>query len=262
VLLATLVSTVTRRPHWTVAGDDSQQWSSVWRTPLAFLILWGILSLLVLPIRLTMVGSGELMEQLGGSGGLRAGIGALPWSFLLFAVWGGVIEVLSRTLGPRLVMSLPALAKLLAGRAIHPYWGQTLGMDEPRGALVHPDIAAEAAARAQAAPPVHGSAAPGAHPGAPVAHPGPAGAAAVHGSAPVYGSPPPPPGHRPPQGSGAAAAAAHGQPPQGHGQPPLGHRQAPMVHDQPPAGRSAPVEPFDKRKATIVGVVAGALVVA
>src|SRR5699024_6896105 len=116
----------------------------------------------------------------------------------------------------------------------------------------HPDIAAEAAARAQSAPPVHGYAAPGAYPGAPVDHPGPAGAAAVHGSALVYGSPPPPPDHRPPQGSGAAAAAAYGQPPQGHGQPPLGHGQDPTVHDQSPAGRGAPVEPFDKRKATIV----------
>ena len=269
VLLSTLVSTVTRRPHWSVIGDDTQQWSSAWRTPLAFLVLWGLLSLVVLPIRVTMVGSGELMEELGGTGGLRAGIGALPWSFLLFAVWGGVIEVLSRTLGPRLVMSVPALAKLLAGRAIHPYWGQALHMNEPRGALVHPDIVAEMAARAQAAPPAHGSVAPGTYPGpagthpGPVGthpgtlgtHPGPAGAQGVQAAAPAYGSPPPPPGYpavgsppapiqQGPQDSGPYAPTAHG-----HG-------------SAGPVGPGAPVQPFDKRKATIVGVVAGALVVA
>lgn len=212
VLLAALVSTVTRRPHWTVAAGDPQQWSSAWRAPVALLVLWGLLSLLVLPIRVTMVGSGELMEEFGGSGGLRAGVGALPWSFLLFAVWGVIIEVLSRTVGPRLVMSLPALTKFLAGRAIHPYWGQTLGMDEPRGALIHPDIAAEMAARAQAAPPVQAPAAP-----------------AAPGTAPTYDSPPPP------------------------GYPAPGPN---------PAGHGAPAQPFDKRKATIIGVVAGALVVA
>lgn len=263
VLLSTLVSTVTRRPHWTITGGDAQQWSSAWHTPLAFLVLWGLLSLVVLPIRMTMVGSGELMEELGGTGGLRAGIGALPWSFLLFALWGGAIEVLSRTLGPRLVISVPTLAKLLAGRAIHPYWGQTLHMNEPRGALIHPDIAAEMAARAQAAPPVHALGAypgpAGAFPGSAGAYAGPAGtypgavgAAVVHGAAPAYGSPPPPPGypaagspaapvHQGPQGSGPYAAAAHGQGTGGYG---------------------APVEPFDKRKATIVGVIAGALVIA
>lgn len=300
VLLSTLVSTVTRRPHWTVLGEDRQQWASMWRTPLAFLILWGVISMLVIPVRLSVKGSGELLDEFTGTGALGVGIGALPWSFLLFAVWGGVVEVLSRTLGPRLVMSLPGLAKLLAGRAIHPYWGQALGMAEPRGALIHPDVAAEMATQAHGGTTAQGLTPPGAPAVAGGPPPPPA-----YGSGPLppaYGSvPPPPPGNAPPgsvppagaYGSAPPPPTAPGSvPPAGtYGSAPapavFGSAPPPPAHPhagpggaawQSPQGAATaaygspaafgaqtatapPVQPFDKKKATIVGVVAGALAV-
>ena len=252
VLLSTLVSTVTRRPHWTVLGDDKHQWGSMWRTPLAFLVLWGVISLLVIPIQLSVRGSGELLDEFTGTGALGVGIGALPWSFLLFAVWGGIVEVLSRTLGPRLVMTVPAVAKILAGRAIHPYWGQTLGMNEPRGALIHPDIAAEMAAQG------HGPAAPGpTAPGASVVPGAPGGYPQTPtydgGQQPAaYGSGPQSPAY----GSGPQHSAYGSVPPPPHSAPPAA---APQAFGAQTA--AAPVQPFDKKKAKVVGIAAGALAV-
>jgi hypothetical protein len=260
VLLSTLVSTVTRRPHWTVLGEDRHQWASMWRTPLAFLVLWGVISLLVIPIHLSVRGSGELLDEFTGTGALGVGIGALPWSFLLFAVWGGGIEVLSRTLGPRLVMTVPAVAKVLAGRAIHPYWGQTLGMNEPRGALIHPDIAAEMAAQGQgpAAPGPTAPSAPGAYPQTPTydggQYDGGQQPPAHTGGqpSPAYGSGPQTPGY----GSGPQPSAYGSVPPPPHSAPPAAASQAFGAQTT-----AAPVQPFDKKKAKVLGIAAGALAV-
>ncbi|RAE88062.1 hypothetical protein DN545_40855, partial [Burkholderia multivorans] len=52
-------------------------------------------------------------------------------------VWGGLIEVLSRTLGPRLALTMPAVTRFLAGRATHPHWGRELGMSAPEYPLIH-----------------------------------------------------------------------------------------------------------------------------
>ncbi|MGO2861214.1 MAG: hypothetical protein ACTIC1_08670 [Brevibacterium sp.] len=152
VLIATFVATVTRRPSWTVLEQDKQQWASAWKLPLAFCLVWGLLSMLAIPLRVSMEGSAEAAVLFGGSGAARMGLGPLAWTFLIFAVWGAVIEVLSRTLGPRLVLTFPAIAKFFAGRTVHPHWGQHLGMSEPRFAFIHPDIAAAAAATPTAPP--------------------------------------------------------------------------------------------------------------
>jgi hypothetical protein len=141
VLIATVVATVTRRPAWTVIEQDKQQWSSAWKLPVAFCLVWGLLSLLAIPANLSMSGSAEAAMFFGGSGAARAGIGPLAWTFLIFALWGGIIEVLSRTLGPRLALTFPAVARIAAGRTVHPHWGPYLGMSEPQFAFVHPDLA-------------------------------------------------------------------------------------------------------------------------
>ncbi|WP_228282533.1 hypothetical protein [Brevibacterium atlanticum] len=290
LLISTFVATVVRRPSWTVVEADKQQWASAWKLPLAFCLAWGLLSLLAIPMRMSMSRSAEAAMFFGGSGAARAGIGPLAWTFLIFAVWGGVIEVLSRTLGPRLVLTFPALARIAAGRAVHPHWGPHLGMSEPRFAFVHPDLA---------------GAAPTAPPMAP-----PPGSTPAYGSQPGGGqqSYPAPPG-QPPQGSPA------GEPPQGTpaSQPPYGTPVGPSHHGAPagghpyesaavqqqypsqpgqqphatPAGQqayaaspgafgstpgtfgsadgtqpygAAPAKPFDRKKATLVSVVAGGAV--
>src|SRR5699024_8462443 len=114
-------------------------------------LVWGLLSLLAIPMRMSMSGSAEAAMIFGGAGAARLGIGPLAWTFLVFAVWGGIIEVLSRTLGPRLVLTFPAVARIAAGRTVHPHWGPYLGMSEPRFAFVHPDLAR---ATTQSAPPI------------------------------------------------------------------------------------------------------------
>lgn len=179
VLAASLVATVTRRPYWTAHGPDPRQWSTAWRIPLAFAVVWGLLSVLALPLRAAVQGAAQATEMFGGMGAAEAGIGVLAWSFLIFAVWGGLIEVVSRTLGPRLALTMPGVAKFLAGRAIHPHWGHALGMSEPRFPLIHPDAVAGGSAPPPPPPVAPGYAAPGGDAGAPgqpgAASPGTAG---------------------------------------------------------------------------------------
>ncbi len=167
VLAASLVATVTRRPYWTAQGPDPRQWSTAWRIPLAFAVVWGLLSVLALPLRAALQGSAQATEMFGGMGTAEAGIGVLAWSFLIFAVWGGLIEVVSRTLGPRLALTMPGVAKFLAGRAIHPHWGHALGMSEPRFPLIHPDAVAGGSTPPPPPPVAPGYAAPGGDAGAP-----------------------------------------------------------------------------------------------
>ncbi|RBP67191.1 hypothetical protein DFO66_102244 [Brevibacterium sanguinis] len=245
VLVAVSVSTVTRRPYWTVRGEDRQQWSSVWQVPVAFCVIWGLVSVLAVPLRASMEGSAEAAMLLGGSGAARFGIGPLAWSFLILALWGALIEILSRTIGARLVLTVPAIAKFAAGRAIHPYWGQTLGMSEPRFALIHADALAEATAVAPPPPPTaaptDGSTAP---------H---AGAAPVAG----YAAQPGAAAH-----SGITGAAEH--PLTAGGRPEFpGATPYVQQHSASVAAATAPppAKPFDKRKATIVGVAAGSIAV-
>src|SRR5699024_7168299 len=92
VLISTFVATVTRRPSWTVLEQDKLQWSSAWKLPLAFCLVWGLLSLLTIPMQMSMSGSAEAAMIFGGAGAARLGIGPLAWTFLVFAVWGGIIE--------------------------------------------------------------------------------------------------------------------------------------------------------------------------
>jgi hypothetical protein len=209
LLISTFVATVTRRPSWTVVEQDKLQWASAWKLPLAFCLAWGLLSLLAIPMRMSMSGSAEAAMIFDGSGAARAGIGPLAWTFLIFAVWGGIIEVLSRTLGPRLVLTFPAMARIAAGRAVHPHWGPYLGMSEPRFAFVHPDLAREAT---QAPPPV--APAPGQVPGqTPGQVPGQAGS--FPGQAPgqagsVPGQAPGQTGSVPGQGGGPGQGGSQG----------------------------------------------------
>ena len=265
VLVATIVATVTRRPAWTVIEQDKQQWSSAWKLPVAFCLVWGLLSLLAIPAKMSMSGSAEAAMFFGGSGAARAGIGSLAWTFLIFALWGGIIEVLSRTLGPRLALTFPAVARIAAGRTVHPHWGPYLGMSEPQFAFVHPDLA-------QAAAPTPPPVAPG--PGE-VGQQGPAGYQAQPASPEAFapgqpGSPQRenrgPPGSqqfrsgRP--GTGATAASDSVRPTGlclAAGARPSSHTSAPqgMYAAQPYAG---PAQPFDKKKAKLVSVVAGGAV--
>ncbi|SIH77040.1 Uncharacterised protein [Mycobacteroides abscessus subsp. abscessus] len=137
VLAATLVATVTRQPRWTVQGQDPNQWHSAWRIPLAFAAVWGILSLTAIPMRASVSGSAGATDVFGSMAAGQAALSTLAWSFLVFAVWGGLIEVLSRTLGPRLALTMPAVTRFLAGRATHPHWGRELGMSAPEYPLIH-----------------------------------------------------------------------------------------------------------------------------
>ena len=272
-LVATIVATVTRRPAWTVIEQDKQQWSSAWKLPVAFCLVWGLLSLLAIPANLSMSGSAEAAMFFGGSGAARAGIGPLAWTFLIFALWGGIIEVLSRTLGPRLALTFPTVARIAAGRTVHPHWGPYLGMSEPQFAFVHPDLAHAAA---PTPPPV----APG--PG----EVGPHGAGGFGPQGPAgYQGPPAPPDAFGSQGQSQSQPG--GQPagaPQGPQQfsAPVGPQQHPTPSDQQPyaypqgsAGQQSysapqgmyaaqpyagPAKPFDKKKTTLVSVVAGSAV--
>jgi predicted secreted protein len=261
VLIATVVATVTRRPAWTVIEQDKQQWSSAWKLPVAFCLVWGLLSLLAIPANMSMSGSAEAAMFFGGSGAARAGIGPLAWTFLIFALWGGIIEVLSRTLGPRLALTFPAVARIAAGRTVHPHWGPYLGMSEPQFAFVHPDLAQAAA---PAPPPV----APG--PGE-VGPQGPAGYQGQPASPDAFGS----------QGQGQGQPQAHpgsqpgshpGATQQGPPPPPTPSGQQAYAWPQGSAGQQSysapqgmyaaqpyagPAQPFDKKKAKLVSVVAG-----
>ncbi|MDN6122484.1 MAG: hypothetical protein L0I80_01255, partial [Brevibacterium sp.] len=255
VLAATLVATVTRRPYWTVAGEDKQQWAAAWKLPLAFCAIWGLLSVLAVPLRVHLEGSAAAASMLDSFGTARAGIGPLAWSFLIFALWGAVIEVLSRTLGPRLVLTVPALAKFFAGRAVHPHWGQALGMREPRHPLIHPDAVTVHGASAGA-----GVAAPGAGPGAVAGPPGPTNAAPGSAAAPGGGSsayssaPEPGSSAHPEPGAYPTAGATYPM-----STPPNG---AYSGAGSPPPPGTAPAQPFDKKKATLIGVISGSAVLA
>ncbi|SMX70421.1 hypothetical protein BANT918_00577 [Brevibacterium antiquum CNRZ 918] len=236
VLAATLVATVTRRPYWTVVGEDKQQWTAAWKLPLAFCAVWGLLSVLAVPLRVHLEGSAAAASMLDAFGTARAGVGPLAWSFLIFALWGAVIEVLSRTLGPRLVLTVPALAKFFAGRAVHPHWGQALSMSEPHHPLIHPDAVTG-----------RGS---GAGVGAAGVAAGGAGAgSATYSSDPRSDSPAhAEPGAYPPAGAPYPMSA-----------PPTG---ADSGAGSPPPPGTAPAKPFDKKKATLVGVISGSAILA
>ncbi|WP_262776225.1 hypothetical protein [Brevibacterium permense] len=285
VLVATIVATVTRRPAWTVIEQDKQQWSTAWKLPVAFCLVWGLLSLLAIPANLSMSGSAEAAMFFGGSGAARAGIGPLAWTFLIFALWGGIIEVLSRTLGPRLALTFPAVARIAAGRTVHPHWGPYLGMSEPQFAFIHPDLARAAAPTPPPVAPAPGEVGPhgpggfgpqgpGGHQGPPASpdafgshgqsqsQPGAQPAGAPQGprqfSAPVGPQQHPTPSDQQPYAypQGVADQPAHSTPQGSAGQQSYSAPQG-MYAAQPYAG---PAKPFDKKKTTLVSVVAGGAV--
>ena len=277
VLIATIVATVTRRPAWTVIEQDKQQWSSAWKLPVAFCLVWGLLSLLAIPANLSMSGSAEAAMFFGGSGAARAGIGPLAWTFLIFALWGGIIEVLSRTLGPRLALTFPAAARIAAGRTVHPHWGPYLGMSEPQFAFVHPDLAHAAAPTPPPVAPGPGEIGP--HGAGGFGPQGPAGYQGPPAPPDAFGSQSQPPHLQqgPQQFSGPVGPQQHPTPsdqqpyayPQGVADQPAystpqgsagqQSNSAPqgMYAPQPYAG---PAKPFDKKKTTLVSVVAGGAV--
>lgn len=273
VLIATIVATVTRRPAWTVIEQDKQQWSGAWKLPVAFCLVWGLLSLLAIPANLSMSGSAEAAMFFGGSGAARAGIGPLAWTFLIFALWGGIIEVLSRTLGPRLALTFPAVARIAAGRTVHPHWGPYLGMSEPQFAFVHPDLAHAAAPTPPPVAPGPGEVGPhgagGFGPQGPAGHQGPPAPPDAFGS---QGQSQSQPGGQP---AGAPQGPQQFPAPVGPQQHPTPSDQLPYAWPQGAAGQqsySAPqgmyaaqpyaghAKPFDKKKTTLVSVVAGGAV--
>ncbi|UZD62225.1 hypothetical protein [Brevibacterium sp. JSBI002] len=273
VLIATIVATVTRRPAWTVIEQDKQQWSSAWKLPVAFCLVWGLLSLLAIPANLAMSGSAEAAMFFGGSGAARAGIGPLAWTFLIFALWGGIIEVLSRTLGPRLALTFPAVARIAAGRTVHPHWGPYLGMSEPQFAFVHPDLAQAAAPTPPPVAPGPGEIGPhgagGFGPQGPAGHQGPPAPPDAFGSQSQSQSQP---GGQP---AGAPQGPQQFSAPVGPQQHPTPSDQQPYAYPQGAAGQQSysapqgmyaaqpyagPAKPFDKKKTTLVSVVAGGAV--
>ncbi|MFE1082075.1 hypothetical protein [Brevibacterium sediminis] len=273
VLIATIVATVTRRPAWTVIEQDKQQWSSAWKLPVAFCLVWGLLSLLAIPATLSMSGSAEAAMFFGGSGAARAGIGPLAWTFLIFALWGGIIEVLSRTLGPRLALTFPAVARIAAGRTVHPHWGPYLGMSEPQFAFIHPDLARAAAPTPPPVAPGPGKVGPhdpgGFGPQGPVGHQGPPESPNAFDS---QGQPQSQPGGQP---AGAPQGPQQFSAPVGPQQHPTPSDQQPYAYPQGSAGQQSnsapqgmyapqpyagPAKPFDKKKTTLVSVVAGGAV--
>lgn len=269
VLAATLAATVTRRPYWTVAGEDKHQWASAWKLPLTFCIIWGLLSVLAVPFRMHLEGSAEAASLFDAPGTARAGVGPLAWSFLIFAVWGGIIEVLSRTLGPRLVLTVPSLAKFAAGRAVHPHWGQALRMNEPRFPLIHPDAIVGAAASAGTAA---GAGAPAGtgypnNPNMPSpagSTPNPAGSTPNHygpDGGPAYSGPAAPNGVASntfsSNGVGSNSFSSNGAPPNAF-PPSAGYAASGGYSAQVPG--AAPAKPFDKKKATLVSVISGAAI--
>ncbi|UVI36013.1 hypothetical protein [Brevibacterium spongiae] len=282
LLAATFAATVTRRPAWTVIEQDKQQWASAWKLPVAFCLAWGLLSLVAIPMRISMSGSAEAAMIFGGSGAARAGIVPLAWTFLIFAVWGGIVEVLSRTLGPRLVLTFPALARIVAGRAVHPHWGPHLGMSEPRFAFVHPGLASAAAPTAPPVAPGPGQVGPHGPSPASSQDPGQVGTQSPGLAEPQGQSGPPQ--HYPQAGAQAYSAPVGPSPdasPAGHhpyafSQGPAGTQQyGSQQYDPRQAGYQSagyqqtgyatqpyagPAQPFDKRKAKLVAVVAGGAV--
>ncbi len=240
--IAAIAAAVTRRPSWAHQPGVSSPWTAIWQLPVAFGLLWGLLSLVLLPVTVSGRVSGQGAELFDGEfpAMLNLSVGLLPWTFLIFALWGLLIEVLAITLAPRLALTMPQLAAWLGGRAVHPYWGQPLGISEPRGALRHPDMKTPPP---PVAPP-GGAAAPGerAAPPPPSAPPTASGPVTAHDSAsgPVQVTPPPP-----------NAMPVGAMPPPGAAPPP-GYAAAPM----------GPPQPIDRRRAKIWGIAAGALVLA
>lgn len=234
VFIAAIAAAVTRRPSWAHQPGVSSPWTSIWHLPVAFGLLWGLLSLVLLPVKVSGRASGQGADLLGSDipAMLNLSVGLLPWTFLIFALWGLLIEVLVITIAPRIALTMPQLAAWLGGRAVHPYWGQPLGISEPRGALRHPDM--------KTPPP-------------PVAPPG--GPADPSGPAAPGGAVTPPPPSAPPATSAPAVAAAPytaSGPVQAAPPPPPGYAAAPM----------GPPQPIDRRRAKIWGITAGALVLA
>lgn len=232
--IAAVAAAVTRRPSWAHQPGVSSPWTSIWQLPVAFGLLWGLLSLVLLPVKVSGRASGQGADLLGSDipAMLNLSVGLLPWTFLIFALWGLLIEVLAITIAPRIALTMPQLAAWLGGRAVHPYWGQPLGISEPRGALRHPDMKTP-------------------HP--PVAPPG--GPADPSGPATPGGAVTPPPPSAPPATSAPAVAAAPytaSGPVQAAPPPPPGYAAAPM----------GPPQPIDRRRAKIWGITAGALVLA
>ena len=287
VLSATLVATVTRRPYWTVVGEDKQQWTSAWRIPLAFCAVWGLISVVAVPLRVHLEGSAAAASLFDEIGTARAGVGPLAWSFLVFALWGAVIEVLSRTLGPRLVLTIPAIAKFLAGRSVHPHWGQALGMSEPHLPLIHPDAVSPAGPRnsrlMDPATTTHAYGASGpaggaSSAGAGFAGAGFAGAAGLAGATGVAGaadtagagtpnysesaafsSERPTYPHSRPDNSAYPGAGAPPPPP---GATPPGAMPQGAAYPGAAYPGAVPVKPFDKKKATLISVISGSAVLA
>ncbi|QIN30218.1 hypothetical protein [Brevibacterium luteolum] len=238
--IAAIAAAVTRRPSWAHQPGVSSPWTSIWQLPVTFGLLWGLLSVVLLPVKVSGRASGQGADLLGSDipAMLNLSVGLLPWTFLIFALWGLLIEVLAITIAPRIALTMPQLAAWLGGRAVHPYWGQPLGISEPRGALRHPDMKTPPP---PVAPP-GGSATPP-PPSTPPATSAPAAAAAPYtASGPVQATPPPP-----------NAMPAGAMPPPGAAPPPPpGYAAAPM----------GPPQPIDRRKAKIWGIAAGALVLA
>ena len=142
VLIATVVATVTRRPAWTVVEQDKQQWSSAWKLPVAFCLVWGLLSLLAIPAHLSMSGSrrgGHVLRRFRCCP-CRNRPPGLDVPHLRRLGWdhrGALPHPRSTTRS-----HLPGPAhRIAAGRTVHPHWGPHLGMSEPRFAFVHPDLA-------------------------------------------------------------------------------------------------------------------------
>lgn len=285
VVAATLVATVTRQPRWTVQGQDPNQWHSAWRIPLAFAAVWGLLSLTAIPMRASVRGSAGATDVFGSMAAGQAGLSALAWSFLVFALWGGLIEVLSRTLGPRLALTMPAVTRFLAGRATHPHWGRELGMSAPEFPLIH---------RSALSGPRSGNTPPP-PPQTPFGPTGPQSGAPQDSS----GSPMPQsaPGSAPQSAFGSASQAASGPAAQSvtgsaaqsapgfagqssargadssPGQTGTGSTRAwsetgayagagsasghSTYDGRSPGAPGAPAKPFDRKKATVVGVISG-----
>lgn len=248
VLLAAFVTAiaaaVTRRPSWAHQSGVSSPWTAIWQLPAAFGLLWGLLSLVLLPVTVSGRVSGQGAELLDSEfpAMMNLSIGLLPWTFLIFALWGLLIEVLAITLAPRIALTMPQLAAWLGGRAVHPYWGQPLGISEPRGALRHPDMKTPPppVAPSGGATTPNGPAAPPSPSAPPVASAPGAAAASFAASAPAPATPLP------------SAMPTGAMTPPGAASPPPAYGAAP----------TGPPQPIDRRRAKIWAIAAGALVLA
>jgi hypothetical protein len=216
-------------------------------------LVWFALGLLFF-----VLGTGVASYQVSSTSSVDASgsIGVAPWTPIVFALWGGVIEVVARHLAPVLLPRLGGAAVLRTSRLV--------------GADPRPVVP-----QAFPAGPVAGPGAPVA-PAAPVAADAPAAAAAAWNTPPAAGQQAP----YPPAGSGqepadgvqsisGAQPSSGSQPPYGT-QPPYGAQPAygsqPFIGGGAPA--PAPMSPRSKKilvrsliagGAVIVVVIAGAV---